>query len=125
MKRKENHNNFIIIFISFICYTIVFVLYVLQDKIWHIVMLIDDESTCRRGCSQPIYISPILEKGSFGGQVSCPGFLVSVFMVLAQLEGPGHVKAKNCGKIFFVSQINASSLVCQRLSTDIHMIVNK
>lgn len=62
--KEGNHKNFIIIFISFICYTIVFVLYVLQEKIWHIVMSGSVMRACGGGgVFYPTFSSlPVLEK---------------------------------------------------------------
>lgn len=108
MKRKRNQNNVVIIII--VSYVTVFLLYSLQDKIWHIVMSCS-VSMYRR--SVLVLPSPMQEKGSFRDAFPLPCILVSFCKDPAQLKGPEASRSKNRVKYHVLLLLN-SSFVSQK-----------
>lgn len=119
-KWKGRKSNFIIIR-SFICYTIVFVLYVLQDKIWHIVMNSPVMRACiGGGVINRYFPSPIQEKSSFRGQLSFT-FCFLYCPCTADRTGAGECKiVKNVLEILHIKNYHPS---CHSKS-DTTMVLN-
>lgn len=128
MKRRENHNNVSIIIISFTCYTIVFVLSVLQDKIWHIFM----SRSMMRACTGGAIINPYVPLSNFRKKIHSS--LSSFFYCPCTAGRTGTDGSENnekSGRDFCLStpsfhreMYHIPLLVCFKLSSDIHMVLN-
>lgn len=128
MKRRENHNNVSIIIISFTCYTIVFVLSVLQDKIWHIFM----SRSMMRACTGGAIINPYVPLSNFRKKINSS--LSSFFYCPCTAGRTGTGGSENNEKSwrdfclstpsFHREMYHIPLLVCFKLSSDIHMVLN-